>query len=107
MMKLQMQTITERCHPEWARHVFPRASRGALSLARLPHRYAGPAAIVLLFIASFSLAQTGEPLERSKPTATQRVIAAPVDAVRVAAGQSTQVELPFRVAPGYHINSNK
>lgn len=63
--------------------------------------------LALLFIATIAFAQTSEPLEGSKPKPTQRVTAAPVGAVRGARGKSTEVELPFRVAPGYHINSNK
>ncbi|MBZ5629866.1 MAG: protein-disulfide reductase DsbD N-terminal domain-containing protein [Acidobacteriia bacterium] len=43
----------------------------------------------------------------SKPGATQRVAFAQVAPVRVAAGKSTTVELPFRVTRGYHINSHK
>jgi hypothetical protein len=66
-----------------------------------------PIAVAVLFIAVLGFAQTADPLAQSKPKATQRVTTAPVDTVIVGAGRSTQVELPFRVVPGYHINSNK
>ncbi len=58
----------------------------------------------LLFTVAAAAAQTSASLEKSKP---QRVTAAPVAPVAVAAGNSTQVELAFRVSRGYHINSNK
>jgi hypothetical protein len=40
------------------------------------------------------------------PAATNRVKAAPVPPVRVRAGSKATVEVPFEVAPGYHINSS-
>ncbi|MBZ5569689.1 MAG: protein-disulfide reductase DsbD N-terminal domain-containing protein [Acidobacteriia bacterium] len=58
---------------------------------------------VALLISAAALAQ----VETSKPKATQRVTAAPIAPVVVHAGSSKQVELTFRVAPGYHINSHK
>lgn len=63
----------------------------------------GKFAVVLLLMTAPALAQ----VETSKPGATQRVAFAQVAPVRVAAGKSTTVELPFRVIRGYHINSNK
>lgn len=36
-----------------------------------------------------------------------KVIAAPIATVRVARGASAPVRMTFRVAPGFHINSNK
>jgi hypothetical protein len=89
--------VPDVCHPERARHAFRRASRGTLRFLLV--------ALLLAFIPVF--AQTTDPLVQSKPKATQRVTMAPVGTVTVAAGKSTQVELPFRVAAGYHINSNK
>ena len=84
------------CHPERGRAVVARPSRGTLlSLA------------ILLLPLTAAFAQTSAPLETSKPGATQRVAFAPIATVRIAAGKSTTVELPFRVTPGYHINSNK
>ena len=58
---------------------------------------------LLLLMATAALAQ----VESSRPKPTQRVTAAPIEAVKVAAGKSTGVELPFRVVRGYHINSNQ
>ena len=87
-------TNPQVCHPE--RGVAATPGRGALRLLL--------AALLLTFIPVF--AQT-DPLAQSKPKATQRVTAAPVGTVSVAVGRSTQVELPFRVASGYHINSNQ
>jgi hypothetical protein len=63
----------------------------------------GRFAFALLLLTTAVFAQ----VESSRPKATQRVSAAPIDAVRVAAGKSAAVELPFRVTPGYHINSNR
>jgi hypothetical protein len=60
-------------------------------------------AVVVLLMTAPALAQ----VETSKPKPTQRVAFAPVATVKVAAGKSTTVELPFRVTPGYHINSHK
>ena len=57
----------------------------------------------LLLISAVALAQ----VETSKPGATQRVAFAQVATVRIAAGKSVTVELPFRVTRGYHINSHK
>ena len=62
----------------------------------------GKFAVVLLLMTAPALAQ----VERPKPAATQRVAFAPVAPVRVAAGKSATVELPFRVTRGYHINSH-
>jgi cytochrome c biogenesis DsbD-like protein len=82
-----------------------------LSLTRLPdpcrarvwRDRVGKFTVGLLLISAAALAQ----VETSKPGATQRVAFAPVATVKVAAGKSTTVELPFRVIRGYHINSNK
>ncbi|MGA1998853.1 MAG: protein-disulfide reductase DsbD domain-containing protein [Terriglobales bacterium] len=63
-------------------------------------------AFALLFGAASLFAQD-RVIGSSKSGATQRVAFAQVATVRVAAGKSTKVELPFRVTPGYHINSNK
>jgi hypothetical protein len=87
--------VSHVCHPE--RGVAATPSRGTLRFLF--------AALLLTFIPVF--AQTADPFAENKPKATQRVTAAPVGTVSVAVGKSTQVELPFRVASGYHINSNK
>lgn len=63
--------------------------------------------LLLLVGATGAAAQSPAPLEGSGPKATQRVTAAPVGPITVQAGTSKTVELPFRVAPGYHINSHK
>jgi DsbC/DsbD-like thiol-disulfide interchange protein len=63
------------------------------------------AALLLSFIPA--LAQNSALIASSKPKATQRVTAAPIAPVAVHPGGSRQVELAFRVARGYHINSNK
>ncbi len=63
------------------------------------------AAFTLLAITAS--AQSSSPVLQAKKTATQRVTTAPVGPVTVAAGASKKVEIPFRVAPGYHINSHK
>ena len=58
---------------------------------------------ISLLIPAAALAQ----VETSRPKPTQRVAFAQVAPVKVAAGKSATVELPFRVISGYHINSNK
>jgi Thiol:disulfide interchange protein DsbD, N-terminal len=63
--------------------------------------------ISLLLMAVASLAAQNAPLLSSTPAATRRVTAAPVGTVVVHRGQSAAVEIPFRVARGYHINSNR
>ena len=63
--------------------------------------------VLALLLGAASLFAQDPVLGSSKPGATQRVTAAPVARVTVAAGKSTTVELPFRVTRGYHINSNK
>ena len=85
----------------------------SLSLTRLPQLCRArvwrdrvgkfPIVFVFLLIGAAALAQ----VETSKPGAKQRVAFAQVAPVKVAAGKSTKVELPFRVTRGYHINSNK
>ena len=57
----------------------------------------------VLLLVSSAFAQ----VEKPKPGATHRVTAAPIAPVKVVVGKSATVELPFRVARGYHINSNK
>jgi hypothetical protein len=42
-----------------------------------------------------------------KPISTPKVSAAPINNVTVKQGGSSPVTMQFRVAPGYHINSNK
>jgi hypothetical protein len=42
-----------------------------------------------------------------KPSSTPKVTAAPIDNVTVRQGASSPITMEFRVAPGYHINSNK
>lgn len=96
-----MNPLLRLSHPGLATGRLPR------SAARGRDRVGKFSILVLLFMATLALAQTSEPLESARLKATQRVTAAPVGAVTVAAGKSTEVELPFRVAPGYHINSNK
>jgi cytochrome c biogenesis DsbD-like protein len=91
-----------------SRDFHPRLPHPCLDRGSLPRSVArgrdrvGMLAVVLLMSAT-ALAQ----VERSKPGATQRVAFAPIATVRVAAGKSTKIELPFRVTSGYHINSNK
>ena len=63
--------------------------------------------LLALLLGAASMFAQDQVLGSSKPGATQRVAFAPVAPVRVAAGKSTTVELPFRVTRGYHINSNK
>ncbi|MFI5112458.1 MAG: protein-disulfide reductase DsbD domain-containing protein [Terriglobales bacterium] len=60
-----------------------------------------------LLLGAASLFAQDRVLGSSKPGAMQRVAFAPVATVRVAAGKSATVELPFRVTRGYHINSHK
>ena len=84
-------------HHERERRTFRRPSRGILRFLI--------AALWLTLIPAF--AQDPGLLENSKPKATQRVTTAPIAPVAVHAGSSKQVELPFRVALGYHINSHK
>jgi hypothetical protein len=60
-----------------------------------------------LLLGAASLFAQDRVLGSSRPGATQRVAFAQVAPVKVAAGKSTTVELPFRVTPGYHINSHK
>ncbi|MGI9102934.1 MAG: protein-disulfide reductase DsbD domain-containing protein [Terriglobales bacterium] len=59
-----------------------------------------------LACAFVSSAQDKDILNKQTPSA-QRVIVGEVAPVTVAAGKSTHVSIPFRVAPGFHINSNK
>lgn len=56
-------------------------------------------ALVALLLAGAALAQS--------PSRTPKVTAAPIDNVTVAQGSSAPITFLFRVAPGYHINSNK
>lgn len=63
--------------------------------------------VLALLLGAAAMFAQDQVLGSSKPGATQRVTAAPVAPVKVAAGKSIKVELPFRVTPGYHINSNK
>jgi hypothetical protein len=63
--------------------------------------------VLALLLGAAAMFAQDQVLGSSKPGAMQRVAAAPVAPVRVAAGKSTTVELPFRVTRGYHINSNK
>lgn len=60
-----------------------------------------------LLLGAASLFAQDRVLGSSKPGATQRVAFAQVAPVKVAAGKSTAIELPFRVTRGYHINSSK
>src|SRR5512146_2281883 len=65
--------------------------------------------LILLWLAGSALA-LAQDLEQPPPGLrrhTQHVTAAPVAPVALRAGRSAQVELSFRVAPGFHINSNK
>ncbi len=64
------------------------------------------AGFLLLAFAGTACAQSSGQLTSANVPA-QRVTTAPVGPVTVTAGSSAQVELPFRVTPGYHINSNK
>lgn len=79
-----------------------RPQRAGPSRGRL--RFAVIVSTLLISVAS--LAQNSD-LETSKPKPTQRVSPPPLATIVVAAGTSKTVELPFRVAPGYHINSHK
>ena len=63
--------------------------------------------VLALLLGAASMFAQDQVLGSSKPGATQRVAFAPVAPVKIAAGKSTTVELPFRVTRGYHINSNK
>src|SRR5438067_4476645 len=63
----------------------------------------GKFTLALLLTAPSLFAQ----VESSRPKPTQRVSAAPIAPINVSAGKSAAVELPFRVTPGYHINSNR
>jgi hypothetical protein len=60
------------------------------------------ACCVLLIVPS-----SASQVEHPKAGATERVTTAPIAPVKVAAGKSATVDLPFRVTRGYHINSNK
>ncbi len=60
-------------------------------------------ALIALLLATPLLAQ----VESSRPKPTQRVTAAPIAPLKIPAGKSASLELPFRVTLGYHINSNK
>ena len=92
-----------------SRNFHPRLPHPCLAVWSLPRNPArgrdsvGKFAIVLLLMTAPAVAQ----VVASKPGATQRVAFAQVAPVRVAAGKSTTVELPFRVTRGYHINSHK
>lgn len=59
------------------------------------------ASLALLGLAAAQ--QLGDLSRRPVP----RVAAVPVSAVTVRAGSTSTVQLPFRVAPGFHINSHK
>lgn len=56
--------------------------------------------VILAFVAATAAAQLGT--QRST-----RVTFAPVAPVQVKRGSTAKLELTFRVAPGYHVNSNK
>jgi DsbC/DsbD-like thiol-disulfide interchange protein len=58
---------------------------------------------VLLFCMAFSL---GTVAQIAKRATGPSVTAAPIAAVTVRPGKSVPVEMSFRVAPGFHINSN-
>ncbi len=84
----------------WPTLVFRAPRRGS-------SRYAILAISLLLIFAALALTQDNDqPLVPSR-TQPQRVTLAPVGPVSVRAGNSAQVQLDFRVAPGFHINSNK
>ena len=59
--------------------------------------------LILLVLAAAAWAQGLRDLSQSQ----ERVTAGPAGPVRVRAGSAAKVELPFRVAPGFHINSNQ
>lgn len=82
----------------------PHGADGAPRLPGFGRR--GLSALLLLFVAVLAFTQDlDQPLTgRRQP---QRVTVAPVAPVPIRAGNSAQVELAFRVAPGFHINSNK
>ncbi len=62
--------------------------------------------IVLVFFAgALSFGQEQNLLKQ--PPMPQRVQFAEVPPVSVAAGKTTSIHLPFRVLPGFHINSNR
>lgn len=60
--------------------------------------------LVSVVALAFSLAAAAQDLATIKKP---KVEAAPVALVTVRAGSRSRVELPFRVLPGFHINSNK
>ena len=55
---------------------------------------------------AFALLASGMSLAQS-PSRAPKVEVAPIDSVTVKSGASVPVQFQFRVAPGYHINSNK
>jgi DsbC/DsbD-like thiol-disulfide interchange protein len=57
------------------------------------------AVLFALFASAMAMAQ--------RPASVPRVTAAPIEDVTVKQGGSVPVEMQFRVAPGFHINSNK
>lgn len=61
---------------------------------------------LLLVFAALAFTQDIDNLGLARPQ-PQRVTLAPVAPVALRAGSSAQVELDFRVSPGFHINSNK
>ena len=56
--------------------------------------------VILAFVTATAAAQLGT-------TRSTRVTFAPVAPVKLQRGSSAKLELLFRVAPGYHVNSNK
>ena len=60
----------------------------------------------LVALLAFSAALGAQDLGSFSKSKTPHVTAGPVATVRVAAGSSGTIEIPFRVAPGFHINSN-
>ena len=60
---------------------------------------------LLLMVAVLVRAQGGDVLNQGAKKS--KVTADPVDPVTVQAGKSTDVTMHFKVAPGYHVNSNK
>jgi len=63
--------------------------------------------VLFALLAVAAAAQDLGSFSKSKTSPTNRVTAAPSTVVRVSQGGKTTVELPFQVARGFHINSNK
>jgi len=74
-----------------------------------PSLRAIPVALALVTLAALALTQDiDKPLTPASATPQPaRVMVAPVPLLPVRAGRSARVEMAFRIAPGFHINSNQ